>query len=85
MYRLITLAPGRFSSQRKKFSRLEKLSDSETDTESAGPSRRRHTRKKSGEKLTRSLPPLETSMDGSTDITQTGNEVIGLTQCPEGI
>jgi hypothetical protein len=60
--------------QRKKFSRLEKLSDSETDTENAGPTRRRQTRKKSGEKLTRSLPPLDTSMDGS--ITQICQEVI---------
>ena len=51
------------------------MSDSETDTEhtGGGPTRRRQTRKKSGDKLTRSLPPLEASLDGS--ITHICNEV----------
>ena len=51
------------------------MSDSETDTEhtGGGPTRRRQTRTKSGDKLTRSLPPLEASLDGS--ITHICNEV----------
>lgn len=48
---------------KKKFSRLEKLSDSETDTETGRTTRRRQARKKSSDKLTRSLP-LDGSLDG---------------------